>query len=78
VAKVGASNTDRTISLNRLQCLLANNNACNKSRPYTGLDSPLGPKKVEATRISRKPAHQGENVVGHTHRPPLPPSKYTW
>ena len=44
---------------------------------YTGLDSHLGPKKVEASSISRKPAYEGGKVVSQTNRPPLPPSKYT-
>ena len=30
------------------------------------------------SQISRQPAHEGGKVVSPTHRPPLPPRKYSW
>ena len=30
------------------------------------------------SQISRKSAHEGGKVVSPTHRPPLPPRKYSW
>ena len=30
------------------------------------------------SHISRKSAHEGGKVVISTHRPPLPPRKYSW
>jgi hypothetical protein len=30
------------------------------------------------SQISRQSAHEGGKVVSHTHRPPLPPRKYSW
>jgi hypothetical protein len=30
------------------------------------------------SHISRQSAHVGGKVVSHTHRPPLPPRKYSW
>jgi hypothetical protein len=30
------------------------------------------------SHISRQSAHEGGNVVSPTHRPPLPPRKYSW
>ena len=30
------------------------------------------------SHISRQSAHEGGKVVSPTHRPPLPPSKYSW
>jgi hypothetical protein len=41
--------------------------------PITGLERPLGLQEVEATRISRQPAHEGGKVVSPTHRPLLHP-----
>jgi len=32
----------------------------------------------EASQISRQSAHEGGKVVSPTHRPPLPPRKYSW
>ena len=33
---------------------------------------------VWASQISRQSAHEGGKVVSPTHRPPLPPRKYSW
>ena len=33
---------------------------------------------MRAHRISRQSAHEGGKVVSPTHRPPLPPSTYSW
>jgi hypothetical protein len=30
------------------------------------------------SQISRQSAHEGGKVVSHTHRPRLPPRKYSW
>jgi hypothetical protein len=41
----------------------------------------IGPdcfQEFEAPRISRQLAHEGGKVVSPTHRPPLPPRKYSW
>jgi hypothetical protein len=46
---------------------------CTQSSPCTGLDRPLGPRQVEALRLSRQSVHEGGKVVSPTHRPPLPP-----
>ena len=43
--------------------------------PSTGLDRPKGVQEVEASRIFRKSAHEGGQVVSPTHRPPLPPQQ---
>ena len=43
---------------------------------YTGLERPLGLQEVEASRISRQSAHEGDKVVSLTHRPPLTPRRY--
>ena len=45
---------------------------------YTGLDRPLGLLEFEAPRISIQSAHEGGKVVSPTHRPPLPPKRYSW
>jgi len=47
------------------------NNLC------TCLDRPVGLHGVEAARISRQSAHEGDKV-SLTHRPPLPPTRYPW
>jgi hypothetical protein len=47
------------------------------SNPIAGLDRPLGFQEVEAPRISRQSAHEGGKVFSPTHRPPLPPRKYS-
>jgi hypothetical protein len=44
--------------------------------PFTGLDKPVGLHEIEASRISRQSAHGGEKV-SRTHRPPLPPRRYS-
>jgi hypothetical protein len=49
-----------------------------RSDRITGLDSALGFQEVEAPRISRQSSHEGCNVVSPTHRPPLPPRRYSW
>jgi len=36
----------------------------------SGLDRPLGFQEIEACAISRQSAHDGDKVVGCTHRPP--------
>ena len=46
--------------------------------PYTDLDRSLGLQEVEAPRISIQSAHEGGKVVSPTHRPPLPPRRYSW
>jgi hypothetical protein len=47
-----------------------------ESYSITGLDRSLGLQEVESPRISRWSAYEGVKVVGPTHRPPLPASKY--
>jgi len=42
------------------------------NNPITGLDKPCG------FQISRQSALEGGKVVSPTHRPPLPPRKYSW
>jgi hypothetical protein len=49
-----------------------------KRHPCTGLDKPLGFQEFESTRISTQSAHEVGKVVSPTHRPPLPPRKYSW
>jgi hypothetical protein len=44
-----------------------------KSHPITDLDRPWVFKKVDAPKISRQSAYQGDGVVSPAHRPPLPP-----
>jgi hypothetical protein len=34
--------------------------------------------RVPGSQISRQSAHEGGKVVSPTHRPPLPPGKYSW
>ena len=46
--------------------------------PITGQDRPLGFQEGEAPRISRQLAHEGGDVVGPMHLPPLPPWRYPW
>jgi hypothetical protein len=53
-------------------------NVVYKSNPITGLCRPLGFHKVEAPRISTESAHEGGKFVSPTHRPRLPPRKYSW
>ena len=38
---------------------------------------PLGFQEVDTSRISRQSAHEG-GKVNPTHRPPLPPRRYSW
>jgi hypothetical protein len=47
-----------------------------KSDPYTGPERPLGLQVAETPRVSIQSAHEGGNVVSHTHRPPLLPMRY--
>jgi len=47
-----------------------------QSYPCTDLDRPLSFEEFEVSTISRKPAHEGGNVVISAHRPPLPPRRY--
>jgi hypothetical protein len=35
-------------------------------------------QEAEAPVSSRQSAHEGSKVVSPTHRPPLPPRKYSW
>jgi len=49
-----------------------------KSCPITGLGRPFGFQKAKAPRISKQPAHEGSKVVSLKHRPPLPPSRYSF
>ena len=42
-----------------------------KINPFTGLYRPLGLQEVEDPRISIQSAHEGDQVVSPTHRPPL-------
>jgi len=48
------------------------------SYPCTGLDRPIGFQQIEAFRISRQWAHEGDKVVSLMHQPPLPPRRYYW
>jgi hypothetical protein len=41
----------------------------------TGLERPQGLQEVQAPKIFRQSAHEGDKVVSRTHRPPLPPAK---
>jgi len=52
--------------------------AIRQSSPCTDLDRPLGFEEFEAPTMSRKPAHEGGNVVITAHRPPLTPRRYFW
>jgi len=36
-----------------------------KSNPYTGLDRPLGPQEIEASRIARHSVHEGGNLSAY-------------
>jgi hypothetical protein len=41
-----------------------------KAIPIQALRGPLRFQEVEAARISRQSAHEGDKVAGPTHRPP--------
>jgi len=41
-------------------------------------DSSWDFKEVEARKTSRHSAREGGKVISPTHRPPLPPRKYSW
>ena len=45
---------------------------------YSGLGRPLGLEELEASRIFRRSAHEGDKVFSPTHRPPLPPRILPW
>jgi len=47
-----------------------------KLKVNVSLYRPLRLQEIEVTRISRQSAHEGDNVVSRTHRPPLPPKRY--
>jgi len=49
-----------------------------KSNPITTLDRPWGFQGGWGSQISRQSAHEGGKVVSPTHRPLLPPRKYSW
>ena len=49
-----------------------------KKKVKKSLNRPLWILEVENPRISGQPEYEGEKVVGPTHRPPLPPSRYPW
>ena len=42
----------------------------------TCLDRPRGLQEVEAPRISKQSAHEGDKVVSPTHLPPLPQERF--
>ena len=44
-----------------------------KGIPTQAWTGPLGLQEVEAPRISRQSAHEGDNVASRTHQPPLSP-----
>jgi hypothetical protein len=46
-----------------------------KAVPFAGLGRPWRLQEVEASRISRRSAHESGKVVSPTHRPPLPPQE---
>ena len=39
---------------------------------------PEGLQEVEVSRIYIQSAHEGDKIVSHTHRPPLPNREYFW
>ena len=49
-----------------------------KRYPCTGLDRSLGLQEVVAPRICTQSAHEGGSFISPTHRPPLPPKRYSW
>jgi len=52
--------------------------AIRKSVHMQDWTGPEGYQEVEVPRISRQSAHEGGTVVSPTHRPSLPPRKYSW
>ena len=38
----------------------------------------IGLQEVEAVRLSTYKAPEGGKIISTTHRPPLPPRKYSW
>jgi hypothetical protein len=51
---------------------------CHRTIIVDGPGQPLGLQAVKASRIYTEPTHEGGKVVSRTHRPPLPPRKYSW
>jgi hypothetical protein len=49
-----------------------------KVKVNTSLYTPSGFQDVEVQRISRVLVHASDKVVSPTHRPHLPPEKYSW
>ena len=43
-----------------------------KNYPRSGIDRPLGLQMVEAPRISRQSAYEGDTAVSPRHRPTVP------
>lgn len=49
-----------------------------KNYPRAVLDRSLCLQEVEAPRICTQSEYEGGKLVSPTHRPPLPPKRYSW
>ena len=54
------------------------NNKKGKSIPLQGWKGPKVLTRLRRPDFSRQSAHEGGKVLSPTHRPPLPPRKYSW